>query len=315
MTRVRVLVAAVLILAVGASCERSRPAPRNDTTTAVVPPRDSASPTPAAPPAWDTSAGAALVVAGQEPGEAFVIFPEFVDGTELDTARFDLDRVRNIRIDLFSRGQPVGQAILDSVRVIKTANGCTAWPAAHVVAAQAGNPLPSWTVGFETSRVSAMPLDSIEALSKPDSLRLVAEVARMASALPGDTATAFRGLPFVVRTARRFEAAPGVQALVAEVVRKVNQEASPLQEQLLIVAERDSTATDGRYAPVYTERMSGREESLESTDILGVIGMGSEKRPAIIIGRDDGSSTSFSLLERTHAGPWRLRWSSAFAGC
>ncbi len=313
MIRVPALVAVVLVLAVGAGCERSRPAPGNDTAATVVPPPDSGSPPPAEPAAWDAGAGSALVIAGQEPGDASVIFPEFVDGAELDTARFDLDRVRNIKLDLFARGQPVGQAILDSVHVIKTANGCTAWPAAHVVAAQAGNPLPAWTVGFESSRVTAIPLDSIEALTIADSLRVVADIARMASALPGDTATAFRGLPFIVRTARRFEAAPGVQAVIAEVVRKVNQEASPLQEQLLIVAERDSTTPAGRYTPVYTERMSGREESLESTDILAVLAIAG--RPTIVIARDDGTSVSYSLLERARVGQWRLRWSSAFAGC
>jgi hypothetical protein len=160
-----------------------------------------------------------------------------------------------------------------------------------------------------------MPLDSIEALPRADSARLAAEAARLASSLPSDTAQSFRGIPFFVRTVRRFTIPPATPALVAEVVRRVNQEASPREEQIFIVAERDSTQPPGRYTVAYYERSAGLEETVESTDVLAALLLGANHQPTLVLSRDDGDGVSYALLERTGPRTWRVRWTSAYAGC
>jgi hypothetical protein len=160
-----------------------------------------------------------------------------------------------------------------------------------------------------------VPLDSIEGLASADSARLAAEVTRLAAALPGDTASAFRGIPFSVRTVRRFRAAPGVDALVAEIVRKVALEANAREEHLLLIAERDSGQLSGRYTPAFSERTTGPEESVQSTDILAALALGEPPNLTLVARRDDGSGGSFALLERRGPRRWRVRWTSAYTAC
>ena len=129
---------------------------------------------------------------------------------------------------------------------------------------------------------------------------------------PGDTAREFRGIPFVVRSARRFSPAPGVRAVAAEIVRQVPVEATPRQERMFLIAERDSSVT-ARWELAYVERVSGPEETLESTDILAAVLLG-QTQPTLVLGRDDGSATAYALLERSGPKRWRLRWSSRWVG-
>jgi hypothetical protein len=168
-------------------------------------------------------------------------------------------------------------------------------------------------VGFAGTAVEALALDSIETLTGADSARLAVEVTRLASALPGDTAASFRALPYTVRTARRFSPEPGVSAVVATLTRSVNQEAKPLGEQLLVVAERSTSG--GRYTPAYHERASGREETLETVEPLAAVRLGADRRPTLVMARDFYDGTAYSLLERVGAGRWRVRWTSAYRGC
>src|SRR5262249_61596034 len=85
------------------------------------------------------------------------------------------------------------------------------------------------------------PVDSVASLSPADSARRAADVARVASGLSNDTAPAFRGLPFEVQRAGRFTIAPGIDGIVAVLVRHVNEEANPREEHIFVIAERDST--------------------------------------------------------------------------
>lgn len=104
-------------------------------------------------------------------------------------------------------------------------------------------------------------------------MALAAEASRLASAVTASTAPAFQGLRFTAHDIRRFESTQGVQAIVAHLIRKVNQEASPLEEQTLLIAERDSGVTSGPYRLVYADRTHGMGEQLASlrpeTALLG----------------------------------------------
>jgi len=96
-------------------------------------------------------------------------------------------------------------------------------------------------------------------------MALAAEASRLASAVTANTAPTFQGLRFTAHDIRRFEVAPGVQALVAQLSRRVNQEADPQEEQTLLVAERDSGVTSGPYQLAYAERAFGKEDEVRTS--------------------------------------------------
>ncbi len=297
------------------ACERARQAPPSD--SAATPPADSV-PVEPAPSArgWDASAGSALFVADDSPQQAIVVYPEYNDSTLTDTTTFDADRVGSTELDLFSRAGKVGTTrSADSARTQTAAANCTAWPTVRLSPARnGGGALKGWSVGVAAGSATAIPLDSIEDDPPADSAKLAVEVTRLAAALPGDTAPAFRALPFAVLTARRFTPVPGVEAVVAHLVRKVNQEARPYEQHIVVIGERDAKA-GGRYSTAYFERVSGPEETIETSDVLAALRLGAEGRPTIVLGRDYGDGTAYSLIERGDDGKWRLRWSSAYAGC
>lgn len=155
-------------------------------------------------------------------------------------------------------------------------------------------------------------MDSIETLTAPDSAVRAAEVARLASGAPGDTAGAFRGVPYVVRTARSFQIDEGVRGLAALVVRRMAIEANPLQEHLFMIAESPTDAPRATWRLAYTERVIGPEETVESIEVLAGVRLGSANRLSLVLGRDHGDGITYSLVERAGAGRWVLRWSSAY---
>ena len=309
-------IVAVLAAVGAAACTGdSTPAVRRDSTGAVLPPAESAA-APAAAPAvlgWsDTAAGPALFIPAQNPGTAQLVFPGFTDSTLTDTSSFDFGRVHGARVDLFTRAGAAGSSTLAPNPVSPSREEeCTSWPTARLTTGAPG----AWAVGFAAGHATAIPLDSIEALSRADSARLAADAARLASALPNDTAPAFRGLPFTVHTLRRFSPAPGVEALVADVRRKVNEEANPREEHILLVAERDSAQPSSPWTAAYAERVADNEETIESSDVLAAVALGPRRTPTLVIGREYNEGFAYALLERTGAKQWRLRWSSAYAGC
>jgi len=104
------------------------------------------------------------------------------------------------------------------------------------------------------------------------------------------------------------------QIILAEIVRTVNQEAAPLQEHLVVVAERDSASTDP-YKAAYYERSIGLEDALETTELLAVARTRGNRTFFILLSRYYGDGGSYALLERHGRSAWRLRWTSAYAGC
>lgn len=304
-----------LIVLALAACERSRtPVPVETTRVA---PRESvvvAPPPPVPPPAWDAAAGALFLVHGSTPAAASVVFPEYADSTIPDRGRFDVARARGDTVDLLSRAGTIGRARVTAVSgATWNADSCIAWPEAVVQPLTGGVPPAGWTAAFLAGRVQGVRLDSIEGLAPNDSARLAADLTRLVSALPGDTATAFRGVPFAVRVAYRFVPAPGVVVVVADIVRKLNQEANPLEQHTLIVAERDSASAAGAWRAAYVDRSAGSEEAVETSDVLAAIR--TSGHPAILLAREGLETTAYALLERSSDGRWRVRWTSLHTGC
>jgi hypothetical protein len=305
-----------LVLALVTACERTTPsAGRKDTTVPVVPPPETTVVATPEASTWDSAAGPALFVAGPTAVEALVIAPRYTDTTALDSARSDLEPLRATQLDLFAGGRHVGRARVGSVSTSIRTDSCRTWPTARLVVT-AGDTAATkeWNVAFEVGRATELTLDSIAGLPTADSARLAADIARIASALPGDTSAAFRGLPFVVNKAWRTQTPSGQVLLVAIVVRNVNQEANPRQERILLIAERDSAAGPGRYTTQYWERVAGLEETLEATDLVALVLLGADRRPTLIVARDTGTGSSYALIERI-GGQWQRRWASAYAGC
>ncbi|MBC7792051.1 MAG: hypothetical protein H7Z74_19060 [Anaerolineae bacterium] len=287
---------------------------QSDTTTAVQPPS-----------AWNSEAGLVFFVRDPEAQGVMVVFPQYADSTLPDTIRFDQSVVRGMTVDILNRAGLAGQMRVDSMEPTTWADGCIDWPRAVLSRADTGLLRESWNAAFIAGRVRAVSLDSMESLSAADSAQLVVQLTRLASAIPEPLSSSFRGLPFVVRSAHRFTAAPGIVAVVADIVRKVNLEANPLEEHILMIAERSAADPKGQWKTVYTERASGVEERIETTDLLAAIGFtgvagesggrGVAGRTALLIARVSDETRAYALIERPGPGKWEVRWTSVRTGC
>jgi hypothetical protein len=303
-----------LLLPMGMACNRERRTATRAPTTSSPDDRTT-NRDRTAQSTWDSSAGPVLIVHSDPPSpdsSAQIVFPQYSDSATTDTVHLDPTPLRGAVIDLFGRGGRVGQARIGNANVIDwTESDCLEWPEASIRAVGRG-PLPPWSVAFYAGRVQGVKLDSLSALPHADSARLAAEVTHLASALPNDTALSFRGLPFEVRDAFRFRLPTGGNAVVANLVRKLNQEANPLEQHVSIVAERDSS--DGIYRPAYFERASGTEETIETIDLLAVVVLSSHQ-PVLVTLHEGYETSGYALLERTEQGQWVVRWTSVHTGC
>jgi hypothetical protein len=259
-----------------------------------------------------------LLVVGDRPDAAIVVFPELQGehaGAEL---RFDTTPLRGAAATLVSRAGTTGTATLGDRTTPGEEEDCVGWPMLRVVS-PSGAPAP-WTVGLIGARLASVPLDSVGSLSPTDSAALVAEVARLASTVPVRQAAArLRGLPFSVQDVRRFRVAPGVDAIVAQVVRHVHQEANPLEERTLLIAERDSARQQeqraDRYTLVFHERAVGREETLEGSEVLAALTPRNAPRPMLVVARESEGGVRYVLLERAGPRNWGVKWTSALVRC
>lgn len=256
-----------------------------------------------------------MFVRGNSPSEAYVVFPAISDSTPADAVHFDSALARNTTIDLFQRAGGGETARLGPIGGGEwSADQCIEWPAAKVRTSANGDPTTDWTVAFLSGRAKALPLDTVESMSHADSARLAADITRLVSTVPDDTSRTFRGIPFSVRTAYRFTPVAGVEAVVADVVRTLNQEANPLEEHTLVVGER-AAGSAAPYRLAYREVTAGSDETLESSDVLAAVSIGSPAHIALVLGREGYESNAYALLERHADGKWRLRWTSAHTGC
>ena len=284
-------------IAAGA-CRRDKP---------VKPPADSTHPiattgaeSTAAPPVstWNVGAGSVLLVSSDVPTHAIVVLPTENDSATLAALPHPASAT------LLGRAGDVQTADFPSVR---DSAGC------HVALLTAAPPPHAWNVGFIGGVVAPLPVDSAASIAHGDSVQLVASLNRLASAMPNDSAGRFTGLPFVVQSLWRVVVSDGPTVVVGALVRQINQEATPLQERTFVVAER--RGTDTTFTLGYSERSYGREETVESRELLAAILVGDAKTPAIVLSRDYGDENAYSLLERGTDGRWRLRWTSSRRHC
>lgn len=305
----RPLVALALVAAALAACERPAEQHRADTTTAAPPAPPETTATPLPEPAWNAGVGPVLVVHDASGDEAYVI------GAPAGDTANAASTVRGDTLDLFTPAGTVGRVVVTGTSGREPQGArCAAWPSADLRATGAEPPPADWTVAFVSGTVRPLPLSPIESMASADSARLAAELTRLASAIPDSARSPFTGLPFVVRTAYRFSPARGRVAVVADLVRKLNLEANPLEEHTLLVAERDSAEAQSRLRTVYWERTSANEERIVSTEVLAAVEVAGGQRTELVLARVGYDSTAYALLERSPNGVWRLRWTSP-RGC
>lgn len=299
----------------GVACERAVPSPRNDTAAISAPlPARADSNTVAVEAPWDSTAGPVFLAIGSNGGVGAVVFPTVPPDADVDAGKLDASFLRGTSFDLIGNGRVVSEATVSATIPADAPEECTGWPLVQLTGVRGDTAERSWAIGFSRSRVQPVSYDSIASLATGDSSRLAMEIARIASSVPGDTVSEMRGLPYQVRRAYRFDIAPGVDGVVAEVLRMLNQEANPKQEHLFIIAERDSMSR-GRYEIAYTERAAGSEETLESSELLAVARMAPSRDVVVFLARYVGDGVVYSMLERVGRRRWRLRWSSPYVGC
>jgi len=299
--------ACAMLLLVVAACGGDAPVPIADEEASPAGAAPSAAVRRQAPSGWDDAAGPVLLVPGEQPGEVLVVFPE-VQGDAL-TDTLASDAYEGSDATLVSRAGMVGTTALAAAPEPAEGESCRPWPTLA-----AGSAPGAWTMGFVAPNVTVVALDSVQALPAADSTRLVSEVARLVSALPhertAEGAAQFEGLPFSVHDARWFTD-DSVRVLFAHAVRRVNQEASPLEEHTLALAERPESG--GAWRVGYTERVVGREETVTRTELLGALRL--RGAPALVVARDGADGVHYALLRRSRDGTWRIGWRSARPRC
>jgi hypothetical protein len=257
---------------------------------------------------WDSTAGPVIVLpAAGEPSKAMIVLPGLTDSTLAATSQFELGGLDSVVVDLFGQQGFVGSSVLRVSSQRPNGSGCVSWPAANLMSA-----IPAgWRVGLEKGRASAFPLDSLAAMKAQDSARFVTDALEAASSLSSSDSV-FSGLPYSVRRGYRIALSPS-PVIVAEVVRKINEEANPREEHTLFLAERQSDA--GSYRVRFSKRSSGREEALETSDVLAALQLKRTNNPAIVLTFEYEDGGKIGLLEKFSDGSWKIRWRSAYTGC
>ena len=308
--------ACVASLLLVAACERERSVPPVDSSVPLRPAPVGPSGTPTAS-SWDARLGPVLLVAGTNPDLATVVVGDSSrSGADTVTER-EAIAIRSTPALLLGRTDSVQLGILQDARSGKEDDDseCTGWPTWRIAGAHTGSDLAPWSVGFVGATVQPVRMDSIESLTRADSARLAAEVTRLASTLPSTGAERFVGLPFTVTSLWRFRAGPGVEGVVANLVRHVNEEARPSEERTLVIAERDSSHRDERFTLAYYDRSQGSEETVESREILALARPTPDAQPMLVVGRDYGDGMAYAIVQRDPSGRWREKWRSARGHC
>lgn len=279
----RMVAGAALIAA--PACDRTVPPPAGDTNAVAAP--QAAEHRPAWTGSWAPEFGDMLLVAGDADSSAIVVYPHL-----------DADDIpQGALLDLLSTGGEVAARDV-SVRGPDTLE-CEGAPVVRLSAGTSG----TWDVGLASA---AAPLrgDSLEALPRGDSARLVSALTRLASTVGAHQATRFTGLPFAVVRARGYTVG-AARIVAADLVRKLPHEAAPLEEHTFIIAERalhgDSLALR------FSQRSEGTEETAEHFDVLAA--MAAPSAAFLLVARDNVSGTLYQILERATSGVWRVRWS------
>ncbi|HCX30854.1 MAG TPA: hypothetical protein DHU55_13975 [Blastocatellia bacterium] len=251
-----------------------------------------------------------VLATSRAPTNVAIVLPGLTDSTLAATSRFELRGLANIPVDLFNSSGLVGSSVLRVSSQQSDSAGCVAWPAGELV----GGAPPGWRVALEKGRASGLRLDSIAAPNSvgSDSSAIVAYVLKAALSLTTASDSSFRGIPFTVRQGYRFET-PALSVLIAEAVRKINEEANPREEHILFLAERTRNLPE--YRIVFHKRSAGAEESLETSEILAALHLTASNHLAVVITFDYEDGGKIGLLERVSADSWQVVWKSAYTGC
>ena len=164
---------------------------------------------------------------------------------------------------------------------------------------------PLWSIGIQSTAAVPLRTDSMDALTAADSAQYSVEMGRLASAVNAEQASRFAGLPFTLATLRRLRVA-GREVVAAQVVRRVNQEADPLEERTLIVAERAAAQLD-QFTTVHSGRSEGNEDNIDHFDLLAALR--TARGTLLVIAMEKPTGTTFDILERNAAGVWTVKWS------
>lgn len=270
-----------------AGCARQDAPPRADTARETTAP---APPTGAPVDPGVSALGSMLVVPGDSAGAGIVIFPD------APTPQM----VRSAPLTLLTPG---GDTTIAEVSLVMTdSQVCGEAPLVRVQDSLA----TAWTIGILGSGVAAVRMDSLESLSRPDSSKLAAELARLASSVPMKDDSRFKGLPFSLLRARYF-VTEGRRIVASHLVRRVPHEAAPVEEHTLIVAERDTAAASTPFVLSFHLRSEGTEDTAEQFEVLAAV-----RGPDsiwLLLSRDSMAQTTYQALERARSGVWRSRWS------
>jgi len=300
MTDIRRLIPSLVPLLLAAACERAKTVPIADSSKPIAG-ATTELPTPPAQATWDQALGPVVLIGGAAPQSAELLAAAGVDTT----------RLAGTRVVLLGRGGESQRASLSlpTAAPDDACKGLGAWQ----LAAGTGS-LGPWSIGFSaTDQVSPVPMDSVEALSSADSASLAAQVTRLASTSSSSESKRFSGLPFSVLSLWRFSPAQGVSVVAANLIRKLNLEASPLEERTTIIAERDGSSPN--YSLAYEERSQGDEETIESREFVAALRLGSARTPVIVMTHDYDAEIAYSILERAGSGRWHVRWTSPRVRC
>ena len=231
--------------------------------------------------------GSLLAVAGDSDRSAVVIVPATLTSTGVAASQLRLFRLAGDSATLV-RG----------TLVPADTSGCEA------TLNLAGQVPDGWSIAMTSDNVVPLRPDSIESLAPRDSGALAAAIARVAPP-PGTAPSRFDGLPMRVLKAYRYHV-DGRTVVVATTLRRIPQEATPLEQRSLLVLE----AADDRssFAPaVYTLRSEGTEDTAEHFTPLAVVRSG--PRTFVIIEREQENGSRYEIVERDATGGWRLVWS------
>jgi hypothetical protein len=309
--RNRVMATFLLVTAISVVACRDDPTPRGNDTTQVpelLPVPDTLAEIPVPVPDI-VVLGGSFLVPEDTPTRVSVVLPSATDKM-LESETVDISSARRATYDLLLNGQIVGQRTLASAApAVDSVAECTAWPRLGLDGASAG----VWSLAVPSGSFRPLQTDSLSGRSRSDSLVLARAIARVASSAPGDTIAALHGTPFVVHRAFTWRLAD-TTIVLAEVVRSLNQEATPLQEHLLIVAESSPGARTS-FRRVYLERSAGTEDMMESVELLAAGVETKSGKAQLVIARFVGDGVVYSVLRREDTNGWTLLWSSPYAGC
>jgi hypothetical protein len=268
------------------SCSRRDAAPAGDTALDTT---HSTSGSPGRSADWASELGQLLVVPSDSDNSAVVLYPDD------PTAQL-----------IASQPMTLVNAAGDTTRVRLVASDSQECGDAPVVRLAGAAPA-AWSVGMLARSARLLRMDSIEALPSADSARLAADLARLASGLRTQQGSRFTGLPFAVLGAHRFQS-DGREFLVAHLVRRLNQEAAPLEERTLLIAERPAPSPASEpYVVTYSQRSEGSEDTAEHFELLAAVR--GNASPLLLLARDQLSKTSYEILEHVPDDGWRTRWS------